>query len=224
MNKAAILLIEGKHAEHPSFLTPLRKKGFAVEGVSKGGEALRRLKEEGRIDVVIVNAATLRTSGRRICQSLRAAYPNLPLILILDSEHSAKVDDADVILTLPFTVQKLVNRIRHLLPGPGKHSLQVGDVHLDLEKQIVACGERRSRLTPRLARLLAVLMEHPGQVVDRKSLFAQVWETNYTDDTRTLDVHISWLRRAIEEDSRRPRYIKTIRGAGYLFEANVADS
>lgn len=220
MNGAIILLIEGKHAENPSFLMPLRKKGFTVEAVTKGSEALACLQKGCQANVVIVNAATLRTSGRRICQSLRARYPDLPILLILDAENAnKKIEEADVILTLPFTVQKLVNRIRHFLPGPSKRSLKVGDVHLDVEKQIVTCGEKRTRLTPRLTRLLAVLMEHAGEVVERKALFAQVWETNYTDDTRTLDVHISWLRRAVEPDPLHPRYIKTVRGAGYLFEA-----
>jgi DNA-binding response OmpR family regulator len=61
-------------------------------------------------------------------------------------------------------------------------------------------------------------MEHRGEAIERRSLFSQVWETNYTDDTRTLDVHISWLRRAIEEDPLHPKYLKTVRGVGYRLD------
>jgi DNA-binding response OmpR family regulator len=66
--------------------------------------------------------------------------------------------------------------------------------------------------------LLKILIDHPGELVDRKDLFRQVWDTAYTVDTRTLDVHISWLRQAIEEDPRKPKYIKTIRGMGYRLD------
>ena len=78
--------------------------------------------------------------------------------------------------------------------------------------------EHQALLTPRLVMLLRILMERPGQVIERAALFSQVWETQYTGDTRTLDVHISWLRQAIEDDPRHPRYIKTVRGMGYRLD------
>ena len=77
---------------------------------------------------------------------------------------------------------------------------------------------RSTKLTPRLVTLLQILMEHHGEVVERESLFKRVWETNYTGDTRTLDVHISWLRRAIELDPLHPKFLKTIRGVGYRLD------
>jgi DNA-binding response OmpR family regulator len=73
-------------------------------------------------------------------------------------------------------------------------------------------------LTPRLVHLLKTLIEHRGEVIERKALFSQVWETNYTDDTRTLDVHVSWLRQAIEADPDAPQFLKTIRGVGYRLD------
>jgi DNA-binding response OmpR family regulator len=69
-----------------------------------------------------------------------------------------------------------------------------------------------------LVTLLKILMDHPGEVVDRKKLFCEAWETNYTGDTRSLDVHMSWLRQAIEDNPRHPKYIKTIRGVGYRLD------
>jgi DNA-binding response OmpR family regulator len=82
----------------------------------------------------------------------------------------------------------------------------------------VRCLDKEERLTPRLIQLLKTLMEHPGEVIEREKLFSEVWRTEYTGDTRTLDVHISWLRQAIEEDPRNPRYLKTIRGVGYRLD------
>jgi DNA-binding response OmpR family regulator len=112
----------------------------------------------------------------------------------------------------------LVNRIKPLLPGDGKNVLHVGHIRLDVERQRVRCLGKNARLTPRLVALLTVLLKHPGEVVERKALFRKVWETNYTGDTRTLDVHISWLRKAIELDPENPRFLKTIRGVGYRLD------
>ena len=78
--------------------------------------------------------------------------------------------------------------------------------------------DKSAYLTPRLSSLLLVLMEHPSQALAREEIFKRVWETDYTEDTRTLDVHISWLRKALEEDSTHPQLIKTVRGVGYKLE------
>jgi DNA-binding response OmpR family regulator len=218
MNDATLLVIEGKHADHPAFGPALQKKGFTVDLAANGNDALARLSEEFTPDVIIVNAATLRTSGKRTCQALHEKNPALPILLILDPNKEMESQDVDVILSLPFTAQKLVNRIRHLLPGDGKDSLHAGPIRLDLDKRIVRCLGRQTRLTPRLVRLLKILIEHPGEVIERKQLFSKVWETNYTDDTRTLDVHVSWLRRAIEADPEKPKFLKTVRGVGYRLD------
>jgi DNA-binding response OmpR family regulator len=218
MNDATLLLIEGKHADHPAFTPALRKKGFVVELVSSGSEALARLAGGFAPEMVVVNAATLRSSGKRICQSLREKIATLPILLILDEDRDLEKVEADAVLSLPFTAQKLVNRIRHLLPGDGKDSLHAGPIRLDMEKRMVRCSGKQSRLTPRLVNLLKALIEHQGEVFERKALFSQVWETNYTDDTRTLDVHVSWLRQAIEADPNVPQFIKTVRGVGYRLD------
>ncbi|MDP3183834.1 MAG: response regulator transcription factor [Anaerolineales bacterium] len=218
MNKATILVIEGKHADHPAFAAALRNKGFEVELVSSGSQALARLEGSFDPDAVVVNAASLRTSGKRICQSLREKTQNLPILLILDPERERNNANANVVLSLPFTIQKLVNRIRHLLPGDGKNNIHAGLIRLDMENRTVRCFGKQTRLTPRLMRLLKILLDHRGELVERKALFSQVWETDYTEDMRTLDVHISWLRRAIEADSDNPKLLKTVRGVGYRLD------
>jgi len=218
MDYATLLLIEGKHADHPAFAPALRKKGFVVELVSSGSEALARLADGFAPELLVVNAATLRTSGKRICRSLRVKVAGLPILLIINEDREVEKMHADAILSLPFTAQKLVNRIRHLLPGDGKDSIHAGQIRLDIEKRMVRCSGKQVRLTPRLVNLLKALIEHQGEVIERKALFSQVWETNYTDDTRTLDVHVSWLRQAIEPNPDSPHFLKTIRGVGYRLD------
>lgn len=218
--KVKILLVEGKRADRPSFVTGLTRKGYQVESVANGSEALARL-ESFNPDLVIINAASMRTSGKRICQSMRAHSRSLHIVLITEAQGAdsiEKEDLTDVVLSLPFTLQKLINRIRPLLPADQKDLLQVGALQLDPTQRWVRIGGRQTSLTPRLVTLLKILMESPGKVIERDFLFRTVWDTAYTEDTRTLDVHVSWLRRAIETDPRNPTIIKTIRGVGYRLD------
>jgi DNA-binding response OmpR family regulator len=218
--KAKILLIEGKRADRPSFVAGLTRKGYQVESVGNGSEALARL-EAFAPNLIIVNAASMRTSGKRICQSIRSHARDVHIVLITDTQKAEtieKEDLAEVVLTLPFTLQKLMNRIRPLMPAEQKDLLQVGILQLDPVQRWVRVGTRQASLTPRLVMLLKILMENPGKVIEREYLFRTVWDTAYTEDTRTLDVHVSWLRRAIEDDPRNPVHLKTIRGIGYRLD------
>jgi DNA-binding response OmpR family regulator len=218
MTSASILIIEGNKADRPSFAALLQKKDFVVSSVGSGNEALARLIEVSP-DLVVVNAASLGSTGVRICQSLRSKQEDhLPIVLILEAEKSVDKSAADVVLNLPFTVQKLVNRIKPLLPGDGANIIHAGPIRLDIEHRRVKCLSKNARLTPRLAALLQILLQHRGEVIEREVLFKQVWETNYTGDTRTLDVHISWLRSAIEMDPNHPRFLHTVRGVGYRLD------
>lgn len=217
MKTTTLLVIEVKHAEIPSFALELQKKGFDVHIAPNGSKAISLLKEVSP-SLVVVNAASLRSTGLRICQSIREKDAKLPIILILEDDKEVSKDAADAVLTLPFTVQKLVNRIKPLLPGDGKNILHIGPIRLDLEKRRVRCFGKSTKLTPRLVTLLNLLMDKHGEVVEREALFKKAWETNYTGDTRTLDVHISWLRRAIELDPDNPKLLKTIRGVGYRLD------
>lgn len=218
--KSKILLVEGKRTERASLVTGLIKKGFLVESVASGSAARQRLAED-RPHLVLVDAASMRTSGRRICQSIRQQAPGLPVVLMLGEKLPDQDKfEVDVILIQPFTLQKLLNRIRPLLPVEPRAVVTVGPLQLDVEQHMARLGNKQARLTPRLVILLRALMERPGEVINRKDLFSQVWDTTYTADTRTLDVHMSWLREALEEDPRHPVYIKTVRGVGYRLDLN----
>lgn len=216
--KARILWVEGKRAEGPPFVPGLRKKGYLVEIAASGEQALALLPDFDP-DLVVVHAASMRTSGKRICRSVRAHANGVPILLIMPEGQPAPTDaPVDVALSLPFTPRKLLNRLKPLLPGEGQHLFHTGPIRLDIERKRVRCQGREASLTPRLIQLLKAFMEHPGEALEREHLFRQVWNTEYTGDTRTLDVHISWLRQAIEEDPRDPRFIKTIRGVGYRLD------
>jgi DNA-binding response OmpR family regulator len=210
-------MIEGRHAEIPSFANDLQKKGFDIRSFQNGSQAGSKLKQINPA-VVVVNAASLRSTGVRICLSLRKKDQKVPIILILAKEKPIDKNLADSVLALPFTAQKLANRIKALMPGDGNNLVSVGPIRLDVEHRRVRCLGKNTKLTPRLITLLHILMDKHGEVVERESLFKKVWETNYTGDTRTLDVHISWLRRAIELDPDNPKFLKTIRGVGYRLD------
>jgi DNA-binding response OmpR family regulator len=216
---AKILVVEGTRVEHESFIEGLRKKGFDVTSATNGADALGKIKEV-LPEVAVIDSPSLRTNGKRICQSLRKEDSKLAIILVVDGSHPLPIQvDANAILLLPFTAQKLANRIRTLLPEGGRNVLTAGPVKLYLDQNLLRCLNKRTVLTPRLVIILKLLIEHRGEVIERETLYKRAWETEYTGDTRSLDVHISWLRRALEADPRNPRFLKTIRGVGYRLDA-----
>ena len=216
--KYLILLIEGKRVDRPSYMAGLNKKGFIVESAINGAAAKKKL-DELKPNAVIVDAASMRTTGTRICASLRSVLSKTPIILIL-APSAKEVENvcADEVLYLPFTLQKLLNRLRPYMGTSRNKKLVCGPIKLDLKDRWVICGDKKTRLTPRLFVLMESLMLKPGQILLREDLFRTLWETDYLGDTRSLDVHISWLRKAIEEDPRHPEFIKTERGIGYRLE------
>lgn len=212
------LMVEGRRGNHSSFAEELGEKGYSVTKAANGSAGLKLLDSVDP-DIVIIDAASLRTSGVRICQSFRKSDNDLPIILIVDEDTSLpEIVDANLVLRLPFTTQKLVNRTQIFQQTADKFIVQVGPIELNTKTQLVSCNDRQTKLTPRLVEILRMLMRNQGKLVKRDLLFSKVWQTDYTGDTRTLDVHISWLRQAIEEDPHHPRLIQTVRGKGYILE------
>ncbi len=214
-NGLSVLLIEGKRRLKNNFAQELSEKGFDVTAVTSGATALETIPEL-MPNVVVINAMSLRTNGLRITNWIRTAWPDLPIILIIaEDEAITNAPQANVLLRLPFTVQKLINRLRPFNEVKHKHILKKGDLELNTQTAVAHYKDKEAHLTPRCSDLLRVMMEKPGKVLTRKELFSHVWDTDYTGDTRTLDVHISWLRNALEENPRQPELIQTIRGIGY---------
>jgi DNA-binding response OmpR family regulator len=215
--KATVLLVENKPANRSAYFDGLSRKGYQVISAINGTEATRQL-DALHIDLVIINAVSLYSNGKGIVRTIKKKSPEMPVILVLQENQSTEDSGAEVALALPFTLQKLINRMKPLLPAMKKDVLKTGMLQLDTRERIARYQGRQARLTPRLMQLLQMLMERPGEVIERAELFRQVWETEYVEDTRSLDVHISWLREALELDPRHPRLIKTVRGVGYRLD------
>ncbi|MGA2111224.1 MAG: response regulator transcription factor [Anaerolineales bacterium] len=218
MPLAKILLIESERTTIPSQGSALLKKGFALMVENSPHKAIERARATAP-DVVVLDAVSLRTSGVRLSRTLHSKLNGCPIVLITRAQLDSSAEaGASVVLVPPFTPRKLINAIRRLMPGDEDSCLQVGPIKLNLAQGKVSCGGREDHVTPKQARLLEVLMRHPGQLLTRKFLLKAVWETDYTGDTRTLDVHVSWLRQVVEADPEHPRYVKTIRGMGYRLD------
>lgn len=218
MSKAEIVLIESSRASAPSFAPALERQGYEVSVHHKVEKALYASKKS-QPDLLILDAASMKTSGTRMCRKARAELDGVPIILVTPENNQVVQNcGANVSLALPFTARKLLNRVERLLPGDERYSLEAGPIKLNLAQGKVRCLKKDSRLTPKLTKLLELFIQNPGRLMMRKTLIRKVWHTDYTGDTRTLDVHMSWLRQAIEPDPTRPRFLKTIRGMGYRLD------
>ncbi|HEX7556566.1 MAG TPA: response regulator transcription factor [Leptolinea sp.] len=215
--RATVLLVENKPSSRSTYFEGLSRKGFQVITAINGTEAVKQM-DVLPIDLVVINAVSLYSNGKGIIRNIKKKAPAVPVLVILQENQASEDPMADVVLFLPFTLQKLINRMKPLLPAMKKDVLKVGTLQLDIRERIARYQGRQARLTPRLMLLLQMLMERPGEVIERAEIFRRVWETDYVEDTRSLDVHISWLREALEMDPRHPRLIKTIRGVGYRLD------
>lgn len=217
--KTRILWTGKRRADIPSFVPSLEAKGYKVTFVSTGKEALEHLANK-KPDVVVIDAASMRTTGSRICKSVNTKHPSVPLILI-NSPGNLPSNEivADIQLVHPFTIRKLENRIIPFAPSDGNDILKLGPIQLDFDLQVIRCNNNEEHVTPRMAALLKMLIDKKGQVIERETLFKKIWKTDYTEDTRSLDVHINWLRKIIEKDPKNPQLLVTVRGKGYKLNA-----
>jgi DNA-binding response OmpR family regulator len=216
--KTRILWAGKRRVDIPSFVPDLEAKGYKVTFVSTGKDALLILNKR-KPDVMIVDAASMRTTGSRICKTVKSKYPVVPIILI-NSANNPPTNEivAEVRLIHPFTIRKLENRIIPFAPGDGDEIIKEGPIHLDMDRQVIRCNRKEEHVTPRMAELLKMLIKQKGVVLQREILFSKIWKTDYTEDTRSLDVHINWLRKIIEKDPDHPTIIQTVRGKGYKLD------
>jgi DNA-binding response OmpR family regulator len=211
-----ILVVQG--AGRNRLTNMLERNGFAVSLARNGRQAVAQAKESQPV-LAVIDPSSLRINGTRLCSMLKRAVDSIPVISVAD-EDVAIVEDGvvDLFLQRPLTTRKLLNRLRKLLPPEDTDILSVSDIVFDVEKREVQKGVHRFRLTPKQATLLEALMREPGKVLSRRFLMKHVWNTDYLGDTRTLDVHIRWVREAIEDDPSNPMYLRTVRGVGYRFD------
>lgn len=211
-----LLVIERTRSRQYPRSARLQHQGHDVRTTSSVERALER--NDGR-DLIILDAASMRTSGARMASRLRRRFNGTPIILISPEGTDLSRDGAaNALLVEPFTNRKLDIRIRELLPLTDARASSWGPLDYDRDHRLIRCGNNQVQLTPMLSRLLEYLLDKKGCAVTREELMLDVWETSYTKDTRTIDTHIHWLRQAIEHDPGRPRLLRTIRGVGYRLD------
>lgn len=217
----------------------LKKQGYDVATAAAGYEALTRLQEE-QADLIILDIMLPEMDGYEICRVLRSRdeYKKVPIIML-----TAKGEEFDVVLGLelgaddyvkkPFSIRELLSRIKSHLrrneesatnvlqqEGNEEAAIETGDITLKpAEYQVFVRGNPVS-LTHKEFELLKLLMSNKGRVLKRDLLLEKIWGYDTDIDTRTVDVHVRYLRQKIEEDPANPRYIKTLRGVGYFLDAN----
>jgi len=220
-----VLLVEGQSAGRESLAPMLAKAGHSTAIVHSGTEALDWL-EDNHPDLIIFDASTMRSNGVRNCRRLRRSAENTPII---HSRSTGQEEDhaagADVYLERPFSPRKLLNRVRALLPADiqKEEIVRYGKITLfRVKRSVDVLGKGEFTLTPKLALLLETFIRHPNELMTRRQLMQSVWQTDFVGDTRTLDVHIRWVRECIEVDPSHPLLLKTIRGQGYLLEISAS--
>lgn len=219
--KRIILLVEGFRTSESSLAQPLQKANLEVTVVQTGREALEWVQKNVP-DLVVFDASSLRSSGARTCRRLRGVLGTVPIIHCRMESHAEDPSIlADIYLRQPFTGRKLLNRVRDLLPIDlqKEEIVRFGHILLYRSKRSVDVeGKGEQRLTPKLAQLLEEFLRHPNELVSRRQLMQNVWHTDYIGDTRTLDVHVRWVRECIEKDPSNPTVLRTIRGKGFILD------
>jgi DNA-binding response OmpR family regulator len=221
MGKALILLVEGKKAGESSLAVAIGKVGhYQLAIVHTGGEAIQWLQEHAP-DLVIYDSSYMRSGGARTCRRLKRELGDRALIHVrLRGQAENRAANADVYLAQPFTARKLLNRVRSLLPADDleEEVVRTGELTVYLSKRSVeVAGQGERRMTPKLTALLGQFLRQPGRILSRSELMYNVWHTEYVGDTRTLDVHIRWIRELIESNPAEPQMLRTVRGVGYVF-------
>jgi two-component system response regulator RegX3 len=215
--------------DEPDIVMPvsyaLRADGFDVDAVTDGEQALEAARA-GDYDLVILDVMMPKLQGTDVCRQLRAESI-VPIIML--TAKDAEIDrvlglelGADDYVTKPFSVRELSSRIRAVLrrrdlerSASAEPILHAGDITVDLASHRVTVAGRDVRLTPSEFKVLALLTREPNRVFSRWQIMEHLWEATYVGTARAADVHVSNLRRKIEERPAKPRRIVTVREAGY---------
>lgn len=223
-NKQRLLVVEDETTLRETLMYNLKREGYEVLGAGDGSEALELAREQ-KFDLIVLDVMLPSLDGLSIVRILRKEQ-RTPIILL--TARSGEVDrilgletGADDYIVKPFSLGEFLARVRAVLrratPEVGV-KLEAGDLSLDLIGRKAYRGADELRLSHKEFDLLAALIKNTGTALSRDRLLQEVWGYDFPGDTRTVDVHIRWLREKIEEDAAEPRHIVTVRGVGYRFE------
>jgi DNA-binding response OmpR family regulator len=203
----------------------LEREGYRVVSAGDGERAITLARSE-RPDLMILDLMLPAVDGLEVCRILRREM-TLPILML--TARVGEVDKvvgleigADDYVTKPFSTRELLARIRALLrrttTPADEEMLVAGDLRIDMKRREVSRNERPVELKPKEMELLIYFMRNKGRAFTREQLLREVWGYDFYGDSRTVDVHVSWLRQKIEEVPGKPVRILTVRGVGYRFE------
>ncbi len=230
MSKNKILIVEDDANLMATLRYNLQKDGYNVATAIDGAEAIE-IARKVKPDLILLDIMLPTMNGFEVCRILRKEMTVPILMLTAKAEETDKVVGleigADDYMTKPFSMRELLARVRAMLrrarmfetvPTAEGSLLKIEDLEIDPARHIASLNETALDLTPKEFALLLFLARNKGFVFNREQLLEKVWGYDYAGDTRTVDVHIRWLRQKIEANPQKPRYLITVRGTGYKLE------
>ena len=224
-----ILVVEDEPTLAMALVDRLEAEGYAVDLATSGELALERA-ETDTFDLVMLDIMLPGKDGLEVCRQLRQQRLDMPILmltarsLVLDKVVGLKLG-ADDYVTKPFDFAELLVRVEALLrrvrvePPPPKGSFRFGSIQVNIRQAEVIRDGQLVVLSAREFKLLRYFIEHRGATLGREELLNRVWEYDSISSTRTVDIHVAWLRQKLEDNPKYPQWIQTVRGLGYKFTA-----
>jgi two-component system response regulator RegX3 len=226
MSKRRILLVEDEESISEPLASALEREGFATVVARTADEGLEAFRTRSP-DLVLLDVMLPDGDGRDVLRQIRNTSRTPVIMVTARGQEMDRVIGlelgADDYVAKPFSAAELVARIRAVLrrtasPAPsGESVIEVGDIRMDLHTREVTQEGEPLQLTLKEFELMRMLMEQAGKVVRRTELMDEVWDPNWYGSTKTLDVHVSSLRKKLADDPSSPRYLHTVRGVGFRF-------
>jgi DNA-binding response OmpR family regulator len=219
-----VLLAEDDASIAEPLARALRREGYEVDVRADGPSALAGARED--VDLVVLDLGLPGMDGLDVCREIRASGSEVPVLVL-----TARADEVDTVVgldagaddyvTKPFRLAELLARARALLRRGGHEAEPSPRVRIDAEARQAFLDDTELQLTAKEFDLLRVLAREAGRVVPREQLMREVWDADWYGSTKTLDMHVSWLRRKLGDEAGQPRFIATVRGVGFRFERDA---